>query len=153
LTGTPTEHAVSTPLLVLDTNVVLDWVVFSDAGVQPIAIAIESGRLQLATSAACLQELRRTLGYAQLRQDAPAQARAYARYAIHARVFEVPDTFAAHALPRCEDPDDQKFLELAWQVRASHLLTRDQALLKLAPRVARLGRFEIMAPQAFGPRR
>lgn len=147
------EHCASTPLLVLDTNVVLDWVVFGDARVQPAAMAIESGKLQLATSAACLQELHRTLGYAQLRLDATAQARAYARYAAHARVFEVPDKVAAHALPRCGDPDDQKFLELAWHTRARYLLTRDQALLKLAPRVAKLGCFEVMAPQAFALQR
>ena len=85
--------------------------------------------------------------------DATVQARAYARYAAHARVFEVPDKVAAHALPRCGDPDDQKFLELAWHTRARYLLTRDQALLKLAPRVAKLGCFEVMAPQAFALQR
>ena len=140
-------------MLVLDTNVVLDWIVFGDARVQPAAIAIESGRLRLATSVACLQELRRTLSYTQLDLDAAKQACAYARYAAHARVFEIPAAVAAHGLPRCEDPDDQKFLELAWHTRASYLLTRDQALLKLAPRVAKLGRFEVMAPQAFAPQR
>ena len=50
-------------LLVLDTNVVLDWIAFDDARVQPIAAAIERGVLQAATSGACLQELHRALGY------------------------------------------------------------------------------------------
>jgi predicted nucleic acid-binding protein len=50
-------------------------------------------------------------------------------------------------LPRCEDADDQKFIELAWHARASHLLTRDKALLKLARRLS--DRFAVLAPDAF----
>ncbi len=115
--------------------------------------AIESGTLRLATSGACLQELRRVLGYAQVKLDAAAQVLACARYAAQARVFEIPGTAEAMDLPRCADPDDQKFLELAWHARASHLLTRDQALLKLARRIARLGRFSVLAPHAFEPPR
>jgi uncharacterized protein len=136
------------PLLVLDTNVVLDWVAFRDPRVLPIAAAIERGALRAVTSAACLQELRRALGYAQVKLDDAAQALALGRYLAHAWVFEIPET-AAPDLPRCEDPDDQKFLELAWHACASYLLTRDKALLKLARRVAEPGRFAVLAPDAF----
>ena len=137
------------PLLVLDTNVVLDWVAFDDARVRPIAAAIEGGALRAATSGACLTELHRALGYAQVKLDVAAQALAYARYVAHATAFEIPEAAAAAGLPRCEDPDDQKFLELAWHARASHLLTRDRALLKLAHRVAEFGRFAVLAPDVF----
>lgn len=137
------------PLLVLDTNVVLDWVAFGDPLVRPIAGAIERGLLRAATSGACLQELRRALGYAQVGLEAAAQERAFARYAAHAQVFEPPEAEAVAGMPQCEDPDDQKFLGLAWHARASHLLTRDKALLKLARPVAQLGRFSVLAPQDF----
>lgn len=137
------------PLLVLDTNVVLDWVAFADPRVQPIVAEIERGVLRVATSGACLQELRRALGYAQVKLDAAAQALAFERYSAHARVFEICGEIAAADLPQCEDRDDQKFLELAWHARASHLLTRDKALLKLARQIARLGRFSVLAPDAF----
>ena len=141
-------HAISTgPLLVLDTNVVLDWVAFDDARVQPIAAAIERGTLPLVSNEACVQELRRALGYTQVKLDAPAQAIALERYLAQARMLEFADQAGATELPRCEDPDDQKFLDLAWQARASHLLTRDKALLKLARRLA--GRFTVLAPDAF----
>jgi predicted nucleic acid-binding protein len=138
-----------TPLLVLDTNVVLDWVAFDDARVRPIAAAIESRALRLVSNDACVQELRRALGYAQVKLDASAQALALARYLDHAAMFELPDAAAAGELPRCEDPDDQKFLDLAWHAGASHLVTRDKALLKLARRAAELGRFAILAPDDF----
>lgn len=139
----------SVPLLVLDTNVVLDWVAFEDARVQPIAAAIERGALRAATSAACLQELRRALGYTQVKLDSAAQARAFARYAAHATVFDISAPAQARDLPLCDDRDDQKFLELAWHARASHLLTRDKAVLKLARRLRGPGGFAVLAPEAF----
>jgi len=144
-----TQPTPPSPLLVLDTNVVLDWVAFNDARVQPIVDAIERGALRAATSSVCLQELRRALGYAQVKLDAGAQALAFQRYAAHAVVYDHAESAAASDLPRCEDPDDQKFLELAWHARASHLVTRDKALLKLARQLARLDSFEILAPEAF----
>jgi predicted nucleic acid-binding protein len=135
------------PLLVLDTNVVLDWVAFDDPRVQPVAAAIERGTLPLVSNAACVQELRRALAYAQVKLDAPAQALALARYLARARMFERPAAAEEAELPLCEDADDQKFLELAWHARASHLVTRDKALLKLARRLAH--RFAILGPDDF----
>jgi putative PIN family toxin of toxin-antitoxin system len=136
---------------VLDTNVILDWVAFDDARVQPLVAAIERGALRLATSGACLQELRRALAYSQVKLDAAAQALAFERYVAQATVFDLPGCAATASLPLCEDADDQKFIELAWHARASHLLTRDKALLKLARALARLGRFSVLAPQDFDP--
>jgi len=135
-------------LLVLDTNVVLDWIVFRDSRVQPIVAAIERGTLRAATSSACLEELRRALSYAQVKLDAAAQALAFERYAAHTKVFETPVSVEVMDLPLCDDPDDQKFLELAWHAHASHLVTRDKALLKLARQVAQSGRFAVLAPDA-----
>ncbi len=143
------EPTLPVPLLVLDTNVVLDWVAFRDPRVQPIVDAIERGVLRAATSGACLQELRRALSYAQVKLDAAAQALAFERYIAHAAVFDLPELVEVLGLPLCEDPDDQKFLELAWHARASHLVTRDKALLKLARRIAQSGRFAVVAPDAF----
>lgn len=145
------DPALRNPLLVLDTNVALDWIAFGDARVRPLADAIERGDLKVATSGACLQELRRALGYAQVKLDPAAQALAYERYAAHAQVFDLTASEAQDRMPRCEDPDDQKFLDLAWHARASHLLTRDKALLKLARQVAQLGRFSVLAPDDFRP--
>jgi putative PIN family toxin of toxin-antitoxin system len=105
--------------------------------------------VRAATSATCLQELRRALGYVQVKLSAAAQALAFEHYSAHAEVFEIGRPVEAMDLPLCEDPDDQKFLELAWRARASHLVTRDKALLKLARRIARSGGFAVLAPDAF----
>ncbi len=56
-------------------------------------------------------------------------------------------------LPRCADPDDQKFLELAQASAARWLVSKDNELLKLAPRCARDALFWIGLPQAWSLRK
>ena len=133
----------------LDTNVVLDWVAFGDARVRRMVEAIEGGALRAATSGPCLAELRRALGYPQVKLNSDAQAAAFDRYETYATRFDVSAGERMAELPRCEDPDDQKFLELAWHARATHLVSRDKALLALARRIERLGRFSVLDPAGF----
>lgn len=132
--------------LVLDTNVVLDLAVFRDPGVAALRAAIEARKATLLTTAECLAEVRRVLGYPEFKLDPAAQALASAWYEERAEVVGTPAPDPL--LPRCRDADDQKFLELAWSARADHLVTKDKALLELARRVARLGRFAVTAPHA-----
>lgn len=127
--------------LVLDTNVVLDLVVFHDPGAAQLLAAIETRKVRLLTTTECLEELRRVLGYPEFKLDPAAQALAYEWYATRAEVVETPQPDPL--LPRCRDADDQKFLDLAWAAGAGHLVTKDKALLELARRVAKLGRFSI----------
>jgi len=134
----------SRPGLVLDTNVVLDWLVFGDARVRRIAAAIDEGAVRLVTSPACFEELQRALGYSAIKLDAAGQAQACRRYLATAEFLDVPA--AGGTLPACEDRDDQKFLDLAWHAGARWLVSRDRALLKLANQVAKLGRFSVLAP-------
>ena len=53
-------------------------------------------------------------------------------------------THACPNLPRCADPDDQIFLELAASVHADFLITRDKAVLALKRRVSG---FKILTPE------
>ena len=133
------------PAVVLDTNVVLDWLVFADPVSAPLAQALEARALRLVSDAACLAELERVLAYPVLALDAARQAAALVRYRERAvlmnEVLQAPP-----GMPRCSDVDDQKFLELAWHAQARWLVTKDNALLTLAARVARLGRFAIVSP-------
>jgi predicted nucleic acid-binding protein len=61
---------------------------------------------------------------------------------------EMPESVALR-LPRCADPDDQKFLTLAAHAGARWLLSRDRALLALHRRCLRESGFAIVAPQAW----
>jgi predicted nucleic acid-binding protein len=51
----------------------------------------------------------------------------------------VPAPVGPLARPRCTDPDDQKFIDLAASRTGSLLLSRDRAVLKLARKLSTLG--------------
>src|SRR3954466_5587182 len=102
--------------LVLDTNVVLDLVVFDDPGAENLRSAIEAHRVTLLTSDECLAELRRVLAYPRFGLDAAMQDKAFRWIKERAASAEAPP--AESRLPRCSDRDDQKFLDLAWGSQA-----------------------------------
>ena len=136
--------------LVLDTNVWLDWLVFDDPAIAPIKAAVAAKRAEVFIDAACEAELERALAYDFGRKRTLAAAGRDACLAECRRVAQrihaaVPEGERA-LLPACRDPDDQKFLEAALAARAEFLVTKDRALLDLAPRVAH---FRIVAPEAF----
>ena len=130
--------------IVLDTNVVLDLIVFHDPGATDLKAAIDSGQITLLTSPDCLVELRRVLAYVAFGLDQAAQESAFAWFRDRVHVSDAPPS--EPLLPRCRDRDDQKFLDLAWESNADYLVTKDKALLELARRVARLGRFLVSSP-------
>lgn len=133
-------------LLVLDTNVVLDLLYFDDAPARPLRQAIESGRARCVVSNATLDEWRRVLAYPAFGLDAARQAVLFDRYqslTLPQRVVAAADLprkgGPAHRgsrpawgrLPRCSDPDDQKFIELAVAARVQGLVSKDHAVLSL----------------------
>lgn len=137
--------------LVLDTNVWLDWLVFDDAGVAPLKAAVASAQAQVFIDAACELELARVLAYP-LRNEILTTAAQAAQLAECHRVAHMTEPAALTTdapLPRCRDPDDQKFLELARACRADFLVTKDRLLLKLALRKIRRAPFQIVTPAQF----
>lgn len=137
--------------LVLDTQVVLDLLHFADPRTRSLRGALDARRAVVVSDAACRDEYRRVLLYRALRLDAARREDLERRYddlvVLHSAASAPASTRAP--LPRCSDPDDQKFLELADRCAASTLVTRDAALLRLARRCVREGRFSIVAPEDF----
>ena len=119
-------------LCLLDTHVVLDWVLFDDPRCHAWVEAIRRQRLRWIYSPDMLAEALRVVHY-------PAVAR---RHDPRAATISIEQCFdhwgqccvaprTQHIL-RCTDPDDQMFLDLALEQRATWLLSRDRALLRLA---------------------
>lgn len=132
---------------VLDTNVVLDWLVFRNPACRPLEAALQQGRLRWLASAAMRDELAHVLHRGlgpRWTVDPVAWQAAWDR---HATIAGAPAP-SVH-WPRCTDPDDQKFIELAIGASARWLLTRDRALLKLARRSRAYG-LEVLTPEAWG---
>lgn len=133
--------------LVLDTNVWLDWLVFSDAGLTLVQSLVNDGKAEIIIDADCDAELVRVLNYPLQKWtlDAAAQAACIRRFRSIARLVSATPV---SGLPQCRDPDDQKFLILAAGTEARYLLTKDRALLKLAKARYRLP-FHIVTPEGF----
>ncbi|HET6804395.1 MAG TPA: putative toxin-antitoxin system toxin component, PIN family [Frateuria sp.] len=133
------------PRVVLDTNVCLDLFVFADPRCADLAAALFAGEVEAVTSADCHDEWLAVLEYPRVALD--ASVRGPAMRDFDARVRVLPATAAAIALPRCADPDDQKFVVLAAAAGARWLLSRDNALLRLGRRTLRDAGFAILTPE------
>ena len=145
--------SISVPRLVLDTNVALDLFVFRDPACERLRDALQRGLVQAVVDEPCRAEWLAVLEYPQFGLAEAARGQAMA--AFDGAVARLPEAaMTPHPevkLPRCADPDDQKFLELALAAGAQCLLSKDKALLQLARRTAREGWFRILAPSAWEP--
>ena len=132
----------------LDTNVVLDWLLFNNPSSAHFAKAIAKCELRWVASLAMRDELAVVLGRG-LAQARNADATAVlAAWDTHVTVVEEASALPAALGLQCSDPDDQKFLELAHAEGACWLLSRDRAVLKLARRAARVG-LRISVPEGW----
>lgn len=138
---------------ILDTNVWLDWLVFADPRVAPLAAAIESGRLAMLATEPMLAEFAVVVARPQFALDEGARTLACTRQrAAVAIVAPAPDC----RLP-CTDPDDRMFVDLAVAHRVDWLVSRDKALLRLGRIASRRFGVRIGTPEAWhaalaGPR-
>jgi len=130
--------------IVLDTNIWLDWLVFNDPAVMPLKAACSDGAVRIAINAACLEELGRVLAYPEFELDAATRNALFTQ--VRNCTYRV-ETRLLSPLPRCTDPDDQKFLELARDARADWLITKDKAVLSLARKRWEVVGFRIGTPE------
>ncbi len=137
--------------LVLDTNIVLDCLVFRDSATIALTSAIEARRVEALIHEHALDELGRVLAYPQCRLAVNEQRQVLDRYRALATMVPMPDAFTRNTLllpsgfPRCRDRDDEPFLALAYHARADGLVTKDKAVLKLRKKARRFG-VAILAP-------
>lgn len=135
-------------LLVLDTNAVLDWLLFSDPAMRPLAAAVEQGRLRWIATAAMRAEFAHVLGRGLAASRGADPGRLELAWRHHCT--EQPTAPLADARLHCTDTDDQKFLDLALASGALWLVSRDRAVLKLGRRAAVYG-LAITTPDRWRP--
>jgi putative PIN family toxin of toxin-antitoxin system len=120
--------------VVLDTNIVLDLLVFSDAATAPLLQALQSSALDWISTPLMRAELARVLTYpkivARLAFYQLSAEAVLARFDSHARITDV----AAKASLTCSDSDDQKFIDLAVAHEAL-LLSKDRDILSMKKRL------------------
>ena len=131
--GVPVRSA-----LVLDTNIVLDLLVFDDAATRPLQAALHDGSVVWLATSAMRTELERVLAYpviaARLLVKGLEPQGVLAQFDRQSQ----PAAAAAAVPVRCSDRDDQMFIDLAVAHRAL-LISKDRQVLRLRKRLAPLG--------------
>jgi putative PIN family toxin of toxin-antitoxin system len=125
-------------VLILDTNIILDLFVFNDpdlAARKPALLAgLENKQLNWIATADMRIELERVLTYPKIMpRMAYYQVTADDVLAKFDQLATLVDP-APKAKWACKDPDDQRFIDLAVQHKAT-LLSKDQAALCMAKRL------------------
>ena len=120
--------------VVVDTNVALDLLIFSDPRTAPLRDLLAQGRLAWIATPVMRDELERVLAYPHIaarmdyyRVDA---AQVLAAFDAQARLVDV----APRVTHVCKDADDQKFIDLAAAHRAI-LLSKDKAVICMRKRL------------------
>ena len=123
--------------VVVDTNVALDLLIFSDPRTAPLRTLLAQGRLHWIATQVMRDELERVLAYPHIvsrmdfyRVDA---AQVLAAFDAQARLVDI----APRVAYVCKDADDQKFIDLAAAHRAI-LLSKDKAVICMRKRLLTL---------------
>ena len=124
--------------VVVDTNVALDLLIFSDPRTAPLRTLLAQGRLAWIATQVMRDELERVLAYPHIvermnyyRVDA---AQVLVAFDAQVRLVEIAPKVAYV----CKDADDQKFIDLAAAHRAI-LLSKDKAVICMRKRLVSLG--------------
>lgn len=144
----PLANRRATPALVLDTNVVLDWLVFQHPACASLTALLTRGRARWLASETMRDELADVLGRAIAAAWAPDRPALWAAWDGLAEPAQPVTLAGAASRIRCTDVDDQPFIDLALGHGARWLLSRDRAVLKLARRARPLG-LEVLTPEAW----
>lgn len=139
VTEAPSPPLAQAPIVILDTNALLDWRVFKDPSAQPIVDGILSGRLRWLACPSMEQEWHQVWPRSYLARWQPDPMLTLTVFQHAEFVAEPP-----RGPLRCKDPDDQVFIDLALHVGARWLLSKDAALLKLAGRARKRTGLEVM---------
>jgi putative PIN family toxin of toxin-antitoxin system len=120
--------------VVLDTNVLLDIFVFDDERAANLKQAIVAKYIPFVASQKTLAEFAEVISRPLFGLDDPTQASILDQWQSVAQFYD--DSALASAPWKCQDEDDQIFLDLAYQLRPAILISKDNDLLQMANRAA-----------------
>lgn len=138
------HRAVRPTHVVLDTNVVLDWLLFEDADARALGHAVAMGAATWIGTTSTLQELNEVLARRVFDRWQHRRTSVLAAADRFCQLRPAPVVGADLRL-WCTDPEDQPFIDLALSAGARWLFSRDKAVLRLARRARAFG-VEIAAP-------
>lgn len=120
--------------IVLDTNLVLSALVFTQGHLAPLRDAWQDARCLPLVSRTTTAELIRVLAYPKFNLSAEEQRELLADYLPYCTAVRIPAK--PPKTPVCRDPFDVPFLHLALTGKADYLVTGDRDLLSLTGKFA-----------------
>ncbi|TAG26646.1 MAG: putative toxin-antitoxin system toxin component, PIN family [Burkholderiales bacterium] len=133
------------PIVVLDTNIVLDIFLFTDPRTSALREALGSGQIVWLATPHMRNELERVLAYTHIEAKLAFYEKTaegiLAAFDQAAQITEPPSTKAPYT---CKDPDDQAFIDLACHLASRkpgspiHLISKDKAVLSMRKRLEKL---------------
>ena len=120
--------------VVLDTNILLDIFVFNDERALHLKKVLFDKTRHFVASQKTIEEFADVISRPLFNLDEEAQAAILAQWQSIAEQRD--DSNLAPAPWKCQDPDDQIFLDLAYQLRPTILISKDNAVLQIARKAA-----------------
>lgn len=120
--------------VVLDTNILLDIFVFNDERAINLKQAILGGDILAVASQKTALELADVISRPLFKLNKTSQVTIWDQWQSIAQQYD--DSNLTPAPWKCQDPDDQIFLDLAYHLRPSILISKDNAVLHIASRAA-----------------
>jgi putative PIN family toxin of toxin-antitoxin system len=120
--------------IVLDTNILLDIFVFNDERALQLKKALFDKATQFLASQKTIEEFADVISRPLFKLDKQTQTAILAQWQSIAE--QQDDSNLASAPWQCQDPDDQIFLDLAYQLRPTILISKDNAVLQIAHKAA-----------------
>lgn len=124
--------------LVVDTNIVLDMLVFEEEACAPLRNALMGGTVRLFATPAMRAELVRVLDYPVIAKRRTQRALSVDAVAAQYDRWVDGCEVAPKAPYTCKDPDDQGFIDLACTHKVD-LISKDAAVLVMHKRLLNLG--------------
>lgn len=144
-----TIHRIS-PCAVIDTQSVLDWQFFANPVCGDWLAGLQAGTWGWIATPAMRDELAHVLGRGIRGRWSTPTAQVLAVFDQWAEILPVP-VVPWGGWPRCRDPDDQKFIDLALTCGARWLVSRDKAVLKLARHCRERSGLTVVPPEQWQP--
>jgi putative PIN family toxin of toxin-antitoxin system len=117
------------PRLVLDTNIILDLLVFKDPSAEPIRLLLDAKLVDAVRTSASMAELMDVIGRPTFKLSREDQETIVQAWESSTRLLE---NEAIEPAPfTCRDLDDQVFLDMAYSIRPALLLSKDLRVLEL----------------------
>ncbi len=122
-------------VIVLDTNILLDLFVFNDFRAIHLKEALVTGNVTALATPNTLEEFADVISRPLFSLDQAAQEKMMLQWSGLAKII-ADDTLSTSPW-KCQDPDDQVFLDLAYTNKPCTLISKDNEVLKFSSRAAK----------------